>query len=294
MQPAAGLAPSFFYPEDLESQQDDDEAETLTRADAFVLTFEAFNALLKAIEHDADPDFHPIKAQAKALATFCFRFGLRPCEVYGLRAIDITESYIFVRPYEGYSLKTPNGNRKIPWPTFMSDATERAQLFAFTQRCAHLDPHRRILHDQDGRISRAFLDSHLNRIIKRVTGHSAPRPYHLRHSFATWLHLALKSVDLSALVDEFTHLKLSRAFVARGHELTQALFGSVASGLGNASYAVARLMGHGGPGTTAIHYQHGFDLLIKGVTDREFKKIDMPGLGHLLGREQSALYELLY
>ena len=268
------------------------EAKHESHADARVLSHEEFEETMDALKKDPGVPTG-LRALARLLLMLCFRLGLRPGEVYGLRIQDLVGTYIYVLPYGSHILKSVNARRRLPAALLMS-SKEHERLMAFVR--SRLDrgarPDELLLSQPRGPAQRQQLDRMVHRVLRHVTMDPEVRLYHARHSFGTWCDLALRSVEHPEVLRFFEHRKKTRAFLERGSELAVGLFGCSASALGRSSYALARLVGHIGPAITHMHYVHGDDFVRAAVVEREALKTPKTEWMRLLDLERSATFAL--
>jgi len=282
---------------DPEDQSDlDSEPENESHADARVLSHEEYESVMKAIDETLHPQFPAgERALGRLVLMLCFRLGLRPGEVYGLRMSDVAADHLYVLPYGAHTLKSGNARRRVPHALLMpEDELQRFRTFVRSrlERGAQ-PPDLLVAQPKIGPANRSHLDRWLHRVMRAVSMDARLRLYHARHSFATWCDLAIRSVDHPQLLRFFAHLPRTRAYLERGPALAVGLFGSQEAALGRTSYALARLVGHIGPAVTHMHYIHGDDLVRAAVVERELLKTPKEDWMRVLGLGRSATFALL-
>ncbi|NJN00335.1 MAG: phage integrase family protein [Aquincola sp.] len=281
-------------PEDAGASEDD-EADTATHADAKVLSHEEYEATMEALSNEASSDFSAAdRALGRLLLMLCYRIGLRPGEVYGLRLRDVAASHLYVLPYGKHRLKSSNARRRVPHALLMGPK-EHGQLqifFSSRLECGAQPDDLLLAQGKNTPANRPHLDRWLHKVMRRVTLDPQVRLYHARHSFTTWTDLALRSVDHPEVLRFLSHLPRTRTFLERGAELAVGLFGSKAAALGKASYALARLVGHVGPAITRMHYGHGDDLVRAAVVEREMHKVPKEEWMRILDLGKSTTFAL--
>ena len=281
-------------PEDAGASEDD-EADTATRADAKVLSHEEYEATMEALSNEVSSDFSAAdRALGRLLLMLCYRIGLRPGEVYGLRLRDVAASHLYVLPYGKHRLKSSNARRRMPHALLMGPKEHaRLQIFFSSRLERGAQPDDLLLaQGKNTPANRAHLDRWLHKVMRRVTLDPQVRLYHARHSFTTWTDLALRSVDHPEVLRFFSHLPMTRAFLERGAELAVGLFGSTSAALGKTSYALARLVGHVGPAITRMHYGHGDDLVRAAVVEREMRQVPKEEWMRILDLGKSTTFAL--
>lgn len=267
-----------------------------TSADACVLSIEEYLEVLRALDTGLYPALTKgDRSLGRLLLTICFRLGLRPGEVYGLRLRDVTSAAIYVLPYAAHTLKSNNARRRVPLNALMpSDENERLQSFVQNRLARGAQPDDLLLaQPTTGPVNRQRLDRWVHRVMRDVTMDPRIRLYHARHSLSTWADLALRASDHPELLNFFDELPRTRDFLSQGDQLARALFGSRHSALGRSSFALARLVGHVGPTVTHMHYIHGDDLVRAAVVERENRRIDKTVWMRLTGLARSTSFALL-
>lgn len=281
-------------PED-DGAAEDDESDTATNADAKVLSHEEYESTMEALSNEMHPSFSAAeRALGRLLLMLCYRIGLRPGEVYGMRLRDVTSSHLYVLPYDKHRLKSSNARRRVlhallMWP----EENERLQKFVTLRMERGAQPDDLLLaQGKNTPANRQHLDRWLHKVMRRVTLDPQIRLYHARHSFTTWTDLALRSVDHPEVLRFFSHLPRTQAFLQKGPELAVGLFGSTAAALGKTSYALARWVGHVGPAITRMHYGHGDDLIRAAVVEREMHKVPKEEWMRILDLGRSTTFAL--
>lgn len=290
-----GLEPQLSAALEGEDGLTSDADEHASHADACVLSHEEYEAILRELRDRRYPKVGlGTRARGRLLLTLCFRLGLRPGEVYGLRLQDVTPTDIYVLPYGEHRLKSDNARRRIPLDALLSP-DERAALTRFVQLRLEkgAKPEDRLLGSSGSQtINRQWLDAWVHQVMRDVTQDPQVRLYHARHSLGTWADLALRAVEHPEILNFFDHLPLTRAYLQGGDRLAEQLFGSSAAAMGRSSFALARLVGHVGPAVTHMHYLHGDDLVRAAVVEREARRLDRQIWIPLMGLARSTAFAL--
>lgn len=267
--------------EDLEDPEDEG-----SHADACILSFEEYAQAMEVLDKGLYPDItQGDRALGKLLLMLCFRPGLRPGEVYGLRLRDVTPTDLYVLPYGRHTLKSTNARRRVPLDVLMpADELERLWRFVRHRVDRGAAPDDLLLaQPTTGPANRQRLDRWVHRVLRSVTMDPRVRLYHARHSLSTWCDLALRSIEHPQVLRFFAHMPLTSAFLRQGEALATGLFGCKEASLGKGSFGLARLVGHVGPAITHMHYIHGDDLVRAAVVEREAGRTSRQAWADLLG-----------
>jgi integrase len=248
----------------------------LLNVDANFITIDEYEELLTYVASEAGISSPYTLAVSRLIIVLSFRCGLRRNEVLFLRVNDIDQSdHLHVRTYDQREVKTTNSNRSLPLAVLLN-SREMAWLRE------HM--HRRISaaktmigYDQHGVNSAPILlfsqqedpTKALNEvsIFKRIHAQmraalkdESLRDHHLRHSFATLMTAKLLS-GTKTFTDTFlSNHPLTCEWLADGSQLRQDIFGT--SDLTACDLkAVAHLLGHGSPATSAENYVHSLDWI---------------------------------
>ena len=267
--------------EDLKDPEDEG-----SHADACILSHEEFAQAMQALEKGLYAGItQGDRALGQLLLTLCFRLGLRPGEVYGLRLRDVTPTDLYVLPYEAHILKSGNARRRVPLDVLMP-ADELRRLSRFVRhrlRRGAVPDDLLLAQPTAGSANRQRLDRWVHRVLRSVTMDARVRLYHARHSLSTWCDLALRSLEHPQVLRFFAHMPLTSAFLRQGEALSTGLFGCKEAALGKSSFGLARLVGHVGPAITHMHYIHGDDLVRSTVVEREAGTASREAWANLLG-----------
>jgi len=287
MAKSRGLIDQVLALLDAEDREDLEDPENEgSHADACILSFEEYTEAMDLLDKGMYPGFtQGDRALAKLLLMLCFRPGLRPGEVYGLRLRDVTPTDLYVLPYEAHTLKSTNARRRVPLDALMP-ADELQRLSQFVQHRLDRGAARDDLllaQPTTGPASRQRLDRWVHRVLRSVTMDPRVRLYHARHSLSTWCDLALRSIEHPQVLRFFAHMPLTSAFLRQGEALAIGLFGCKEAALGKGSFGLARLVGHVGPAITHMHYIHGDDLVRAAVVEREAGTTSRQAWADLLG-----------
>ena len=203
-----------------------------------------------------------------------FRCGVRRMEALRLRIEDVHllgESEILVRPYEGHGLKTTSSRRKVPLYALLEE-DEMQLLRDWWSQCRE---RQRSGFSSDalfsmpskgwGTLQADSIFEILHTQMRRVTGDASLRYHHLRHSFASWTFLRLKLAEHGKSCVLFPEQPKTEAWLERSSEFKARLLGCRNR---PDLYAVARLLGHSGPGMSLEHYIHTLDLAALAIDQR--------------------------
>jgi len=291
-----GLREQVMALVDPEERDDlDDEDGRLTHADARVLTHEEFADAMSSLAQDVHHDKSVgERARGQLLLTLCFRAGLRPGEVYGLRLMDLVDDFAYVLPYGSHTLKSINARRRVPLGHLMPpDELARVKQYVAARFERGASPEDLLMAVPGQGTNRQGLDRWVHRVLRRVTMDPSVRLYHARHSLASWCDLAMRAVDHPEVLRFFSHLPMTQEFLRRGDAIVQGLFGSTSSALGKTSFGLARLVGHIGPAVTHMHYIHFDDVVRAAVVERELMKVPRSYWMELLGISPSVVSGLM-
>lgn len=243
----------------------------LEPVDANVLTIDEYFAarayLDQLVLRGRDPDDVLV---AKIAMTMAFRGGLRRMEIFGLRLIDISSPRhleLLIREHAGRRLKTQSSKRVVPIRLLMTNK-ERQELRQWIHRRhreekdSHFSEYLFALPRRDlERVSSETVSDRIIEAICHATGHPKTRIHQLRHSFGTWLYLALRAPDYPGIEAFLEGAPRTRRFVSQGSRIRAVL------GIGSAvtsrtyAFAVARLLGHSSPMVSLGHYIHSSEFL---------------------------------
>lgn len=265
---------TFLEAEDLIDDVMEDHEE-LVHVDARILSIDEFEAIRQAVTKDASISDDERRV-CNLVLTLAYRLGMRPKEVYGVRLCDLQDDTLQVVEYEGYTLKTNNARRRYPlqWlltPKELNGINLRVENMrsrgtkpgtVLVQMASNGEP-----------ASRARIDKLIHKTMRRVVGDPGLRLYHCRHSFASWLNLALRSRLYPSVGDFFNHLPKTREWLYRTQQLAEDFLGADDLNGGRHAFVTARLVGHVGPAITYKHYSHLDDLVRSVVVTRANDRI---------------------
>lgn len=196
------------------------------------------------------------RGAAQAVLLFCYRFGLRVGEAFGLLRCDWIEhgttTYVLVQNNKLRKLKRSSSRRIVPL-LFPLDQVERDILTRALSR--HLAQHggsddTALLGDigQDQTLQR-MVQAEILAALRVATGNPETTLHHARHSFAMRAFVSVAAIhgyhapnaQLSPAND------LGRSILGYDHPTRRAL------------WAVTRLLGHAAPQTTLTSYVHCLD-----------------------------------
>ncbi|AND70631.1 hypothetical protein ATSB10_31770 [Dyella thiooxydans] len=197
--------------------------------------------------------------QTRAFWILAFRLTMRRKEILGLRARDLDEELLRVRPNEARKLKTSNAHRVLP--LFALPPREREIVMRMAEGRGLED----YVFFGAGVPTADMLEGHpvvgkINDLLVRVTGDRRLHPHNLRHSTATLAVFGALASDLR--IDKHPYLSgWMKSAIERSAPIEAAVSGQLYRRGGRGS-AVAMVMGHGSELTTYEHYVHCLDLLL--------------------------------
>lgn len=109
------------------------------------------------------------------------------------------------------------------------------------------------------------------RVLQAVTGEPRLVLHHLRHACATWLWLKLRAPDYPEVVHFVASMPALCQELGQARRLRVLLCGATSGPSRVYSNVVARILGHGMPGTSLEHYIHVADLFLAASTTRVAK-----------------------
>ncbi len=235
-----------------------------------------------------------------------FRCGLRRGEVFGLRLCDIEDTagiYLHVRRYAGHSLKTNNAIRTIRIDALLP-TPERALLRRWLQRRYTMLAGRpreavqqeRLLATSDLPSDTASKQGTVRRVMQAlhaVTGEPRLVLHHLRHACATWVWLKLRAPDYPEVVNYVASMPALCHELGQARRLRVLLCGAMSGPSRVYSNVVARILGHGMPGTSLEHYIHVADLFLAASTVRAATATPVEVWQALTGARRTTVYEWL-
>jgi integrase len=222
---------------------------------------------------------------ARLVLTLAFRTGMRRMEIFMLRLSDIhleKSGDILVRPHAQRRLKSISSRRRIPICALMEpDELDRLNRWITQRKSKPGNENSELLFalPTGDMVSVEGVVDLIHRALREVTGERDLHLHHLRHSFATWTYLKLRSVAYPKLADLFQHLPKTHVYLSKPQELRNQLIpGKHSIPSRSDAYCVSRLLGHSGPNISLNHYIHSTDLLIYGMTCRNAEQIEGPVL----------------
>ncbi len=243
---------------------------------------------------------------SRVVLTLTFRCGLRRGEVFGLRLCDIEDAagiYLHVRRYPGHSLKTRNAIRTIRIDALLP-TPERALLRRWilhrhtmlAGRSREAVQQERLLATSDMPSDTASKQGTVRRVMQAlhaVTGEPRLVLHHLRHACATWVWLKLRAPDYPEVVNYATSMPALCQELGQARRLRVLLCGATSGPSRVYSNLVARILGHGMPGTSLEHYIHVADLFLAASTVRAATATPVEVWQALTGASRTTVYEWL-
>lgn len=273
----------------------EEDDEDLVRVDARVISMDEFDRVMDALNQvtEAEPDERKV---ARLVLLLCFRLGLRPKEAYGLRLCDHLGDSLQVVEYPGYTLKSSNARRRSPLRVLLP-AEEHDRLAHWVaelrNRCGRADAALVQLPSTLVRAPRERIDRVIHAAMRTTLHDPALRLYHGRHSFASWLNLAMR-FDQHPLVEALlSHLPKTVEWMRNGKNMARELLGADADNGGRHAFVTARLVGHIGPGVTYQHYSHLDDMVRASIVERANSSITNKDWIAASGLSRTVGYEAL-
>lgn len=256
-------------------------------------------AILELLRHDpaADPRTRHLQA---AIWFFCFRFGLRSGEAFGLRRrdliVDAEPPVVLVRHNDYRETKTEAGIRQVPLIGPLLEA-ERALLEDWVAHIGEYadDDSLAALFSAEGEprrlIDRRGITARIEAAMRAVTGAPRMRLHYARHAFATrgeWL-MTLDGLPRDGALREATRRIIGPI---EPHEARCLLLDETTRSA-RGPWALSAAIGHAAPAITARHYQHATDLLAALWLGARFEetavRCDVPTLAYLTGKHAARL-----
>lgn len=273
--------------------------------DGNIITFDDYVCIRKLLETRLAKR-HVSKEEVEIcqiVLMFAFKTGMRRMEIFGLRLSDFQDDpglVLTVSPYADRGLKTSSSERVIPLRPFLN-FEERVQLKRFI--AARRDSVASSSEEKDF-LFRQFAseksESWINKIytlirnaIRKHTKDEALYMHHLRHSFASWTYLRLRSPAFPELAQSFSHLPQTQKYLERSRKLRLLLLYQDPDNTRRFGYAVARLLGHSSPLVSFNHYIHCCDLIAGSIAARETRSVEDQVLIAASGLPKSTAYENL-
>ncbi|MEI8168622.1 MAG: site-specific integrase [Rhodoferax sp.] len=261
----------------------------LEPVDANPISFEEYYKakayLERQIQQGGDRELNQI---AKLSMMLAFRAGMRRWEIFGLRLKDVTSINhleLIIRPHEERRLKTEASQRIIP-ARLLLPPDERRELQAWLQRRfigADIADDTGWVFDvprPEGGWTRLSAETTADRIIKALS-HATGQPtkiHQLRHSFATWMYLALRAPDYQEVLTLFEHLPETSVFLKRGKRLRSLLINRPGPTSRAYGYVVARLLGHSSPLVSLTSYIHSTEFIHRALAIRTANQLSPDSL----------------
>jgi len=256
----------------------------LEPVDANPLSFEEYYKAKKFLERQiAQGGDRELNRIAKLVMMLAFRTGMRRREIFGLRLMDVPSTKhleLIIRPHEERRLKTKSSQRIIP-ARLLLPLDERRDFQAWLQRrmaAADISDDKARVFDvpqTQGGWARVSEETTSDRIIKALI-HAAgekAKIHQLRHSFATWLYLSLRSSDYPEVLTLFDELPDTCAFLKRGARLRQVLLNHPGQTSRTYGYVVARLLGHSSPLVSLTSYIHSTEFIHRAFAIRKANEL---------------------
>lgn len=220
---------------------------------------------------------------AKMVMTLAFRTGMRRSEAMGLLLEDIhgaSKLEILIRPNTQRRLKTDSSKRIIP-AGYLIPLAERREIqdWLSRRRCARCkgqSSDRLFAVELTDGIWREISDELTADRIMAALKHATGQPtkiHQLRHAFATWLYLGLRSPDYKEVLGLLEHLPETRAQVRRGARLRRLLLNQPGPTSRSYAYVVARLLGHSSPMVSMNSYIHSTEFIQRAVSIRKANQL---------------------
>lgn len=278
---------------------------SLKPVDGNIITFDdyvAIRALLKKRKTKRHVSDEEVEI-CQIVLMLAFKAGLRRMEIFGLRLSDFQDApglVLTISPHEYRGLKTTSSERVIPLRPFLN-FEERCLLkrFVTARRRSEASSDRAcdFLFRQFGQekseswISKMY--TLIRNAIREHTNDDGLYMHHLRHSFASWTYLRLRTPDYPELAQAFSHLPETHRHLLNGRKLRLLLLYNDPSNTRRYGHVVARLLGHSSPIVSFNHYIHCCDLIAGSIASRESKAIEDQVLVAASGLPKSTAYENL-
>ncbi|WP_039970461.1 tyrosine-type recombinase/integrase [Vibrio halioticoli] len=227
--------------------------------DANVITQHEADRIIEALNASQ----HSKASLGKIIFLLAFYTGLRRNEIAGLQFKDVyhyndRNHTLHVRPNRYRLLKSKESSRNIPIDVLIpKDLLEVFMEYLFTAKTKFMAEDTSIFpHFEQSDIEEAF--SFLTNVLKGVTGDESIRFHHCRHSFCNWMVVQLYYNELTNKED-IAFLNHHYFSEQRSHELNQRL--GITRYSRKKFWAIATLLGHASPATTAASYFHLSDFL---------------------------------
>lgn len=243
---------------------------------------------------------------SRVVLTLTFRCGLRRSEVFGLRLCDIEDAagiYLHVRRYPGHSLKTKNAVRTIRIDALLPTPERTLLRRWLLRRHTMLAGRPREAVQQERLLAMSDLPSDtvskqgtVNRVMQAlhaVTGEPRLVLHHLRHACATWVWLKLRAPDYPEVVNYVASMPALCQELGQARRLRVLLCGATSGPSRLYSNVVARILGHGMPGTSLEHYIHVADVFLGATTTRVAAATPVEAWQALTGASRTTVYEWL-
>ena len=230
----------------------------------------------------------PLLEIAKLTMMLAFRTGMRRREAFCLRLMDLPDVQhldIIVRPHEERRLKSDASRRIIP-ARLLLPLAERRELQTWLRRRfngADMNDESAWVFDVPtprGGWRRMSVERTADRIIKALT-HATGQPtkiHQLRHSFGTWMYLAMRAPDYPEVLQLFDHLPQTQSFLKRGSRLRQLLLNHPGPTSRVYGYVVARLLGHSSPQISHSSYIHSTEFIHRALAIRTANELPADAL----------------
>lgn len=261
----------------------------LMPVDANLVTIDEYWAAQSCLDQELARGVAPDLVRiAKLVLMMAFRLGLRAMEIFGLRIEDVhlhgRGLTVLVRDYPGHRLKTENSKRILPAHALLAPG-ERTMLRAWVRRRQAEDAAAvesgvtrsalLLASVKTGRTSVSYegISDRVYAALRRATGDRLLFIHHLRHAFATWTMLRLRTPDAPEIPEFFAAHPATARWLANGRRARLLLLGHVSAPSRVYGFAVARLLGHSSPTVSMGHYIHGTEIVMAALTDRELRAL---------------------
>jgi integrase len=250
----------------------------LVPVDANLVSEAEFLAIRERFADPMRPEYRVFAHEAGAermseiawlMLTLAYRCGLRRMEVTMLTLDDVHlvgRAELLVRPNELRRLKTKNSTRKLPLYALLTD-DEQKRLCAWWQKRSMEEkaqpfapflfavPQRNLPYPSPD-VSFEIL----HRAMREVTGDETLHFHHLRHSFASRLHLLL-SASAGGWASRLPEFLPQYIDPDQADSMRQRLLGSRQPTRKDV-WAVSSLLGHSTPDISIEHYLHHLDIAL--------------------------------
>lgn len=243
------------------------DGDSINGVDAGLISLDEYLQALNILFNESGYD-ERTKLIHAAILFFAYRFGLRRSEIFRLTSYDVlrdgSDVIVYIRNSWGGDTKTDNGVRQIPlienltqeeWQ-LLDRWLSHVEVYVGDNELASLFSLRGSERD---RIDYGRAVTHVVETLRTVTGDTSVRLRHLRHSYATRLHLAMSYPQRPEGLMGRIYMRLWGDL--KPETVRHKLLGRPEVSL-RGLYAAAVALGHGGPGVMLHHYVHLADLTL--------------------------------